>query len=352
MHPLVISRIERNTADCVLVTFDVPDLLKDEYRFIQGQYLTLEADIKGEKVRRSYSICSPVGGPLRVGIKKLAGGLFSTYANEVLRPGDTVNVDLPRGKFYVPVDSKRDRHLVFFAAGSGITPVFSLIKTYLEWEPHTTIQLFYVNKTVSSIVLKEELESLKNEYMQRLEINYLLTRQSRSIPLFDGRVDQKKLVQFEEAGLLIFPEDAHYFMCGPEFMILDIEAFLKQKGIIESRIHFELFHAGPVDAKKMEELRKLSDRNTAVTVIEGGKTLHFDLARGSNNLLDAALANNADLPYACKGGVCCTCRAKLVEGEVEMLLSYGLEQDEIDDGYILTCQSFPMTDKVVVDFDS
>ncbi len=354
MQPIKISQIEKTTKDCSIITLEVPILLKEQYRFIQGQYLTLEANIDGEKVRRSYSICSsPLDGEWKIGVKKIPEGKFSTFANDVLKVGHELLVGPPQGKFYIPSDAQADRSFAFFAAGSGITPILSLIKTFLHEEPKSSVKLFYANRTVSSIILKEELEALKNQFMGRFEIFYFLTRQSRSLPLFDGRIDGDKLESLVNTKLLSINEECHYFSCGPEEMVFAVNDFLKSKGIDGSKVHFELFNTTGPDASVLQKMKaEQSGKHCEITIIEGGKTLRFDLERGSDNILDAALANNADLPYACKGGVCSTCRAKLKVGEVEMLLCYGLEQDEIDDGYILTCQSFPMSNKVTVDFDS
>jgi ring-1,2-phenylacetyl-CoA epoxidase subunit PaaE len=354
MQDLLVSKIEKTTKDCVLISFDVPSILQESYKYIQGQYLTLEANINGELVRRSYSICaSPNDNQWRVGVKKIVEGKFSTYANDILKVGDTIKVGKPDGKFYLPSNVDNDNTYYFFAAGSGITPIFSLIKTYLQNEPKSKVKLFYANKTVSSIILKEEIEGLKNLFMDRFEVFYFLTRQSRDMPLFDGRIDAGKLESLHNLGLLKMEENGQYFSCGPQEMVFAVNDFIKQKGGQKDQIHFELFNSDGPSEEQLNKVQSTKDGSTCeVTVIEGGKSLTFDLELGSNNVLDAALDNDADLPFACKGGVCATCRAKVREGEVEMLLSYGLEQDEIDDGYVLTCQSFPKGEKLVIDYDA
>ena len=352
-HKLRVTEIYKTTDDCVLVSLDVPAASKAAFEYKQGQYLTLKAEIDGEPVQRSYSLCSsPLDEGLRVGIKQVPGGKFSTFANESLRVGDVLESLAPGGKFYVEVDEKAHKNYVCFAAGSGITPMVSIIKTHLIAEPHSTFKLFYVNQTVSSIILKEELEALKNVYMERFEIFHFLTRQNRSVALFNGRLDEEKLkVLFSTLCNTDSIDD--YFICGPEAMIFLVRDFLQAKSVDKKRIHFELFTSSGAGKPMAAQLKKKLDGKTCkVTMIEGGKSMDFELAMGGDNLLDAALNNAADLPYACKGGVCSTCRAKLVEGEVNMAVAYGLEEEEIENGYILTCQALPTSERVVVDFDS
>ena len=351
-YTLKVSAIEKTTEDCVLVSFAVPSDLEDVFNYKQGQYLTLKAMINDESVQRSYSLCSsPLDAVWRVGIKKVPSGKFSSFANDVLKVGDTIEAMPPNGNFYIDVNKDKQRNYVCFAAGSGITPMLSIIKTHLNAEPKATFKLFYINQTVSTIILKEELEALKNQFMDRFEIFHFLTKQGRGIDLFDGRINEEKLqVIFKTICNADIIDD--YFLCGPEAMIFLVRDFLIAHNVEEKKIHFELFTASGAKPKlKSEVAEKLKGKFCNVTLKEGGKSMHFDLALGGDNILDAALNNAADLPYACKGGVCCTCRAKLVEGEVEMGVTYGLEQDEIDSGYILTCQAMPLTEKVVVDFD-
>jgi len=311
-HQLQVTDIQQNTSDCVVVTFAVPAELQNAFDYKQGQYLTLRAKIDGESVQRSYSLCSsPLDKEWKVGIKQVPYGKFSTWANQVLKVGDTVESLAPNGNFYVDVDNEKQKSYVCFAAGSGITPMLSII-----------------------------------------EIFHFLTKQNRSVELFNGRVDEAKLdVIFKTICNTEAIDD--YFICGPEAMIFLIRDFLKSQEVDESHIHFELFtSSGEKPKLSVEQEAKLKGKTCSVTLIEGGKSMNFELALGGDNVLDAALNNSADLPYACKGGVCCTCRAKLVEGEVEMAVTYGLEEDEIAAGYILTCQALPLTEKVVVDFDA
>lgn len=351
--PLTVAKVSPSTPESVVVEFQVPEALKTQFAYKQGQYLTLQAQIAGEEVRRSYSLCSsPLEDAWKVGIKKVPEGRFSTFANETLRAGDQVQVMPPQGNFFVEVDPNRSAQYVAIAAGSGITPIFSIIKTHLLAEPNSTFKLFFVNRTVGSIMLKEELEALKNQFMDRLEIFYFLTQEFRDVPLFNGRLDQEKLdILFNRICDPATIES--FFLCGPEKMILSTRDFLKEKGVAKDKIHFELFHAEGAKPEVRQQLsQQYEGKQSEVTILEGGKSLRFLTPQGKGNILDIALSNSADLPFACKGGVCCTCRAKLLEGEVKMLVHYGLEEEEIEAGYILTCQALPISEKVVVDFDS
>lgn len=352
-YKLKVADIQKVTQDCAVVSFEVPDDIQDAFTFKQGQYLTLKHDINGEELRRSYSLCSsPLDKEWKIGVKKIEGGRFSGFVNDVLQVGDTLEVMPPDGKFYVEIDSEQKRQYAAFAAGSGITPIYSIIKTHLTAEPKSTFKLFFVNQTTASIILKEELEALKNQFMDRFEIFYFLTKERRSVPLFNGRIDEEKLdILFktvcDPAAL------DHSFICGPEAMIHLIDDRLRKSGAGKDQVHFELFgtSADAGKAQQKELAASLKDKHCKVTIIEGGVGLDFDMEQGSNNVLDEALANAADLPFACKGGVCATCKAKVIEGDVKMLLSYGLEEDEKEQGFILTCQAIPTSDKLVVDFD-
>lgn len=351
-YPLTIKDIHQTTDECSVISFAVSEELKKNFQFTQGQYLTLKADINGEEIRRSYSICSsPSDGELKVGIKRIEDGKFSTYATKDLKVGDQVEVMPPNGKFFKEIEPDAEKHYLAFAAGSGITPIYSIIKTHLLMEPQATFTLFYINQNANTVILKDELEGLKNQYLERFKIYHFLTKQSRETPLFNGRIDEEKLDEIFDKLIDIEKTD-DVFLCGPEQMIFLVRDYMSAKGKEAGQIHFELFSSGNSEEanRKKEEYRK-TGRVCDVTIKEGGKTFDFKLPFGGDNLLDAAIANAADLPFACKGGVCCTCKAKLVEGEVDMLVNYALEQDEVDDGYILTCQSMPLSDKVVVDFD-
>lgn len=350
-YKLIVNDCTKTTEDCTVIGFEMPDFLRPLFKFKQGQYLTLKANIKGDPVQRSYSLCSsPLDNEWKVAIKQIPEGLFSTFANTNLKVGDILEVMPPNGNFNVAISDEPKNYLAV-AAGSGITPIISIIKTHLAEEPHSTFKLVYINKTVSSIILKEELEALKNVYMDRLEIFHFLTREYRNIPLFDGRLDKEKFDTFcKQFCNLSDIKDC--FICGPEEMIFMIENYLIETGKNKKEIHFELFNtSGKISDEKRETYKSLSDKNADITIIDGGKTFNFNIDQGSQNILDAALANNADLPFACKGGVCCTCRAKLVEGKVDMIVNYALEEEEVEAGYILTCQSIPVSEKIIVDFD-
>lgn len=353
-HTLTIQDVQEETADCHSIAFEVPDNLKEQYQFIQGQYLTLKADIDGEDVRRSYSICSsPNDGELRVAVKQVPNGKFSTYANNRLKKGDQLEVMTPTGKFYTELNPEQVKHYVGFAAGSGITPILSILKAVLETEPESCFTLFYGNKNTGSIIFKENIEALKNKYMERLTVHYFLSREILDAPLMNGRIDREKCDDILN-GLLDVENIDECFSCGPESMIFAVRDALVEKGFDQEKIHFELFTSplgklGGERKLKVEEQDK--DKVSEITVNLDGKAFRFDLPYGTENLLDAALKQGADLPFACKGGVCCTCRAKVLEGQVDMVVNYALEKDEVEAGFILTCQAYPKTEKVVIDFD-
>lgn len=352
-HKIKVAKVEKTTDDCSIITLDIDNGLSEEFAFKQGQHLTLKAEINGENVQRSYSLCSsPHDGLWQVGIKKVPGGSFSTYANEVLKAGDQLEVMPPSGHFYVDVEKDARKTYVAIAAGSGITPIISIIKTHLEAEPNCRFNLFYINQTVASIILKEEIEGLKNRFMDRLEVFHFLTKQKRGAEFFNGRMNEEKLqVIFKDLVDLNSMDDV--FICGPEQMIFLVRDFLENKEVSKDKIHFELFTTAESKKGIKREIKEehkglVSD----ISILDGANSFNFIIHQGSNNILDAALANSADLPFACKGGVCSTCKAKLIEGKVEMEVNYALEQEEVDAGYILTCQSIPVSERIVVDFDN
>jgi ring-1,2-phenylacetyl-CoA epoxidase subunit PaaE len=354
-HELTIKNIQRETDDTVVIAFDVPPELKAEYKFIQGQHLTLRQMINNEDLRRNYSICSAVGdGELKIAVKRMEGGRFSNFANDNLKVGGKIEVMTPMGHFYTTLDPKHAKNYAAFAAGSGITPIISIIKTTLATEPKSRFSLFFGNSTVGSIIFHEQLEDLKDKYMGRLSVYHILSREQQESDFLNGRIDVKKCdVLFK--SLLQPAEVDEFFLCGPEEMINGVSAELTKAGVDKNYIHFELFtavgtpaaqaivhQAAPVESK--------SDKARVTVILDGVKTT-FPLPFNGESVLDAALDQGLDLPYACKGGVCCTCRAKLVEGKVDMAVNYSLEPEEVEAGFILTCQSRPLTDTIVVNYD-
>lgn len=349
-HKIKVKDIRKTTKDCSVVTFDIPSDLKEEFKYHHGQHLTLKSTINGEDLRRSYSLCScPLDDNWQVAVKKIEDGRFSTFVNERLKVGDELELLPPNGRFYQEVSEKK-KNYVGFAAGSGITPLHSIIKTHLSQEPESTFTLFYVNRTIQSIILKEEIEALKNQFMGRFELYHFLTREEREAELFNGRMTEDKLRSIGEL-LVDFKAIDDFFLCGPSEMIFMIRDYLEGIGVDKDKIHFELFGT-PDKQKKVSKPIENNDDVSDVSIINNGVKTSFKMAMDGENILDAALANNADLPFACKGGVCCTCRAKLMEGDVEMEVNYALEEDEVKNNYILTCQSIPKSEKILIDFDS
>ena len=350
-QPLTIKDIRKETDDCVSIAFDIPVELSNQFVFKQGQYITLKTTIQNEEVRRSYSICSsPLDGELRVAVKKVENGIFSTYANEQLKKGDQLEVMQPLGKFYTDLDAAEARQYIAFAAGSGITPIISIIKTTLQTEPFSSFTLVYGNRNRNSIIFKEALEALKNRFMGRLSIVYILSRERTDALIHFGRIDGQKCGDL--CKLIIDPLIAHaIFLCGPD-MVFGVKDQLEKTGVDAKKIHFELFTSRKKEKTTTSNTLSASTiAKSRITVKQDGVAVDFELAFEGESILEAAMKNGADLPFACKGGVCCTCRAKLIEGEVIMEVNYGLEPEEIDHGFILTCQSHPVTEKVVIDFD-
>ncbi len=355
-HQLSISDIYKTTDDAVCLSFAVPDELRDTFRYIQGQYLTLQAEINGEDLRRSYSICSGLDEvTLQVGIRRVAGGRFSNFANEQLRPGDRLNVMPPQGKFYTDIDADNDKNYLLIAAGSGITPILSIIKTVLAREPQSHVTLLYGNRKSSTIMFKDELEQLKNRYMSRFQLLHIFDEEERDVDILNGRINNRKGGELCRRLLRLDMID-EFFLCGPEPMISEVSRGLRAEGISEDKIHYELFTASAADAqvvlaKHHERAVKMAGKMCRVTVIADGKQTQFDLSAEGENILDGGLEQGVDLPFACKGGVCATCKAKLIEGEVDMDLNHALENEELEAGYILSCQAHPLSAQVVVDFD-
>ncbi len=351
-HSIKVADVYKETKDCTVISFEIPNDLKSEYHFKQGQHLTLRTIIDGNEVRRSYSLCSsPIENKWNVAVKKINEGLFSTFVNEKLRKGDVLDVMAPNGTFFTEIDPKKAKNYIAFAAGSGITPILSIIKTHLALEPESTFKLFYLNRTVKSIVFKEEIEQLKNRYFNRFEIFHFLTKEHRPSELFNGRFTKEKIQTLTDK-IIDVPQVDACFICGPEEMIYLLRDELINAGLEKDKIHFELFTSGisEEDKKRISKIIEKKVEGTEVTIIDGGKEFHFVMGADFDNILDGALAAGADLPFACKGGVCSTCRCKVVEGTTEMKLNYSLEEDELAKNYILSCQAVPTSKKVVVDF--
>ena len=353
-HSLTVKEVRRETEDTVSISFHVPEQLQSEFEFKQGQYLTLKQIIDGSDVRRSYSICSsPTDGVLRVAVKKVDGGMFSGFANEKLRAGDTLEAMPPMGNFFTELDPLQAKNYVLFAAGSGITPVISILRSVLLTEPNSTVTLVYGNKGFQSIIFREELEGLKNLYLDRFNLIHILSRENPGIPLYKGRIDVEKCMQLFDT-VLDASEVDEAFICGPEEMISSVSECLKKLGVDDGSVHFELFTSpvGKLGTSSSDApVQKLDDKDCEVSVTIDGDTVQFALNSQGESILEAAQSHGLDLPYACKGGVCCTCRAKLVEGEISMDHNYALRPDELAQNFILTCQSHPLTKKVTVDFD-
>ncbi|MFY1574010.1 1,2-phenylacetyl-CoA epoxidase subunit PaaE [Verrucosispora sp. WMMD703] len=360
-HPLPVVAVDRLTADAVAITFGVPEELRETFAFRAGQHLTVrlpaaagtaESDGGGD-VRRSYSICSTPAdlarhGRLRIGVREIPGGAFSGYACGALRHGDTIEVLPPLGHFTTAFAPDRARRYGAVVAGSGITPVLSLVATALAVEPASTFTLVYGNRTAGSVMFAEELADLKDRYPTRLHLVHVLSREQGDSPLLSGRIDAERLGRLLET---IVPSEVieEWFLCGPYGLVVDARAVLTARGVAESAVHTELFH---VDAPP-EPVRRTDDASggTDVTIMLDGRSSSFTMRR-DERVLDAALKVRGELPYACKGGVCSTCRAKVVSGEVEMARNYALEPDEVAAGYVLTCQSSPLTDTLTIDYDA
>ncbi len=349
-HSLSVASVQALTRDSMAITFDVPEPLKDTFEYVAGQYLTLRVLIDGQEVRRSYSICSAVQDKrLRVAIKKVAGGAFSHWAASYLLPGSTIDVMPPQGHFHIPLAPHEARHIVAFAAGSGITPMLAIIKTMLMAEPLTRITLVYGNRSSSSVMFKEELEDLKDTCLTRLNLVWVMSRESQDIELFNGRIDYDKTMEL--LGCWIDPDGIDVaFICGPHDMMLAVTQALEDKGVDKSRIKAELFGVPlPAGPRVVSAVAQDSEQCEVEMVLDGARCT-FTMAK-NQSLVDGGLKAGLDMPYACKGGVCSTCRAQVLIGEVDMDNNFALEDYEVARGFVLCCQSFPVSDKLVIDFD-
>lgn len=352
-HPLRIREIIKETNDCVSVTFEVPEALAPVFQYREGQNITVKKTIGGEEVRRSYSICAaPHEKVLKVAIKKVEGGLFSQFANDELKKGDMLEILPPTGKFNAHPGKKETASYLAIAAGSGITPVISIIKHTLQTQENSEFTLLYGNRNRNSIIFFEELEALKNKYIRRFNFINILSREKTDADIFYGRINEQKLQSLQK--LVPYKSFDAVYICGPEELIFSSSDFLQQQGVEKNKIHFELFttpgqHAPAKETNKNTGTDQGPKSNISIKL--DGRSVAFDLSYKGQSILDAALQRGADLPYACKGGVCCSCRAKLIEGQVRMDVNYALEPEEVEAGFILTCQSHPTTEKVVIDFD-
>ncbi|MDH5209416.1 MAG: phenylacetate-CoA oxygenase/reductase subunit PaaK [Burkholderiaceae bacterium] len=348
-HSLRVAEVRRETPECVSLKFELPDALASEYRFTQGQHLALRATLDGEELRRSYSVCSGCDdGELRVAVKKVPGGRFSAWVNEMLKPGDAIDVMTPEGRFFTPLAPGHDKHYVAFVAGSGITPVLSLIRTTLAREPKSRFTLVYGNRRQTSVMFHEALEDLKDRYLTRFALYNVFSREEQDIELFNGRLDGAKVRAFLAT---LVPADAidEAFVCGPATMIDDVEQALLSAGIAREHVHVERFGVpGAAAAAPVDDAAAVQAR---IGIVIDGVRREVGFHRGQHSILDAGRAAGLDLPYSCKGGMCSTCRGKLLEGQVRMAKNYALEPHEVAAGYVLTCQSYPLSERVLISYD-
>ncbi len=361
-HPLRVRTVEPDTSEAVVVGFDVPTELREVFGFIQGQHLTLRRTVDGQELRRSYSICAGVDdGDLRVAVRKVKGGVFSNWINAELKPGDTLDVMAPQGRFYVPLDANARRHFVGIAGGSGITPILSIMKTVLTREPLSRFTLLYANRTLQSTMFKEELEDLKNRYMTRVVLQHVFSDEPTDAPLNMGLMNRAKLAEF--LGSVLPPKGIdHVFICGPFQMNDEAEAALLAAGVPEERVHIERFGIAPAAAAAgsattvgvgavVHQAQPGDAEKSRVVMVRDGFRREFDFQRQQPSILDAASAAGMEVPFSCTSGVCGTCRAKVLEGQVRMERNFALDKAEVAAGFVLCCQAHPLTERVVLSFD-
>ena len=351
-HDLQVRRIDADTDEAVVVTFDVPPPLREVFGFTQGQYLTLRKQIDGQDLRRSYSICAGVDdGELRVGVRKVKAGVFSNWLNEHLRPGDTVSVMAPQGRFFVPLDAAARRHHVGIAGGSGITPILSILKTVLAREPNSRFTLVYGNRTLRSTMFKEELDDLKNKYLARLVLHHVFSDDPTDAPLNTGLMNRAKIGEFLRSVVPAASID-HAYICGPFQMNDEAQAALLDAGVAEARIHIERFGLAPqAGGAVMHQAQPGDAEHARIVIIRDGMRREIGFRKNQPSILDAASAAGLEMPFSCTSGVCGTCRAKLLEGQVRMERNFALDKAEVAGGFVLTCQAHPLTDRVVLSFD-
>lgn len=345
-YPLPVSSIERLTEDAVIVSFLVPEELKNEFKFKAGQYITFLIDINGDQVRRAYSLCSsPDEEQISVGVKRIPNGKMSTYLNRELKEGEVIQVITPKGRFFIETNKDHHKHYVGLCAGSGLTPILSMLKKVLSDEKNSKFSLLYGNKTVKTTMFFDELVALKNKYKDRLIIHNAYSREKVENSLY-GRLDRKNIEELFLKNPELKSADG-YYLCGPAAMLDDIDEVLQDNNTPKSDIHYERFTAKTKKKKKTDS----NDMISEVTVIVDGDEFCFNLSSEGESVLDAAMNQGADVPFSCKGGVCCTCKAKVLEGEVNMNVNYSLSEEEVEEGFILSCQAHPKSKKVVIDYD-
>jgi ring-1,2-phenylacetyl-CoA epoxidase subunit PaaE len=355
-HPLRVREVMPDTTEAVVVAFDVPPGLREVFSFTQGQYLTLRTEIDGADLRRSYSICAGVDdGELRVGVRKVKGGVFSNWINEHLKPGDQINVMAPQGRFFVPIEPTARRHHVGIAGGSGVTPILSTMKTVLAREPLSDFTLIYGNRALKSTMFKEEIEDLKNQYLTRLTLHHVFSDEHTDAPLNMGVMNRDKIGEFL-ASVVPAASIDHVFVCGPFQMNDEAEAALLAAGVAQDRIHIERFGIAPQDGQRnvgavIHEARPGDAETARITIIRDGLRREISFTKDQPSILDAASAAGLEVPFSCTSGVCGTCRAKLIEGEVRMERNFALDKNEVAHGFVLTCQAHPLTPRVVLSFD-
>jgi ring-1,2-phenylacetyl-CoA epoxidase subunit PaaE len=350
-HSLKISKLVHDTRDAILVSFEVPDELRHTFHYQPGQHLTLRALIAGQEQRRSYSICSAIqDDELRIAIKKVSGGAFSGWAHETLAPGMTLDVMPPTGSFHLPMSPDHHHHYLAFAAGSGITPVFSIIKSTLLTEPQSRFTLVYGNRASSTVMLRDQLADLKDQFLDRLSVIHVMSREKQDIDLFNGRIDAHKCRALLEQWIRLDDID-HVFTCGPQQMMEHVSATLLVMGMDKSRIHSELFGVTPTPATRVRAADAANDMQCEVTLVIDGRHFLFSMPRDTMPVLEAGLAQGIEIPYACKGGICATCRCKVIEGKADMDANHALEDYEVAGGFVLSCQAFPATDRLTLSFD-
>lgn len=357
-YPLTITDVQPETDSAICVSLAVPESLQSKFEFIQGQFLTLKADIDGKEVRRSYSICSGVNdAQLRVGIKRVEGGIFSNFANDSFKVGDRVEVMPPQGHFNTELNPANAKNYMCIAVGSGITPILSIVKSVLAVEPDSRVTLLYGNRSSNRVMFKDELSFIKNRYMERFQWINIMGVEDQGADLINGRIDNKKGYALQKNKLIDIGATDEAFICGPEAMMAEVSHGFRMEGLSDSQIHYELFATSASDsqamlAKAQQRVKEFGEERTSqVTVVADGRSIQFELATVGQNVLDAGIEQGMELPYSCKAGVCSTCKCKLTQGQVEMDITHGLSAAEIEAGFVLSCQAHPISDEVVLDFD-